>query len=94
MAEDPTDAEISNAAAITGAFIGIYVLDNLLTAGILAGLAAYATTTDSKVGDFVKSSGECCVLRAARAAAVRASFPALAARHGVVHDRMARAAAW
>jgi hypothetical protein len=33
------------------------VLDNLLTAGLLAGLTAYLTTTDSQAGDIATSGG-------------------------------------
>lgn len=55
--EEPSSQESATAAALTGAFLGIYVLDNLLLAGILAGLTAYLTTTDSQAGDIVSSGG-------------------------------------
>jgi hypothetical protein len=55
--EEPTPQESAIAAALTSAFFGIYVLDNLLTAGLLAGLTAYLTTTDSQAGDIATSGG-------------------------------------
>jgi hypothetical protein len=49
--------ESAIAVALTGAFLGVYLLDNLVTAAILAALGAYATTTDSQAGDIASSTG-------------------------------------
>lgn len=57
MAEEPTPQESAIAVALTGAFVGIYFLDNLVTAAALAALAAYLTTTDSQAGDIATSTG-------------------------------------
>lgn len=57
MADEPTPQQSAIAVAITAGFFGVYVLDNLVTAALLAGLAAYLTTTDSQAGDVATSTG-------------------------------------
>jgi len=58
MSDSPSEKESTIAVALTGAFLGVYVLDNVITAAILASLAAYATTTDSKAGELATQTGE------------------------------------
>jgi len=55
---EPVDKEAASAMAILGAFLGVYIFDNVLTAGILAGLCAYLTTTEGQVGEISKATGK------------------------------------
>ncbi|KAG8469474.1 hypothetical protein KFE25_005929 [Diacronema lutheri] len=55
--EEVSPQESAIAVALTGAFLGIYVFDNIITAGVLAALASYLTTTDSQAGDIATSTG-------------------------------------
>mmetsp|Transcript_8867 Transcript_8867/g.25779 ORF Transcript_8867/g.25779 Transcript_8867/m.25779 type:complete len:193 (+) Transcript_8867:47-625(+) len=57
MSDDPTDKESTIAVALTGAFVGVYFLDNVITAAVLGALAAYLTTTDSKAGEIASATG-------------------------------------
>jgi len=55
--EEPSAQESAIAVALGGAFVGIYVLDNVISAAVLAALSAYLTTTDSQAGDIATSAG-------------------------------------
>ena len=52
------DEAYTAAAAMSTGLLSVYLFNDLLTAGLLGSLAAYATTTDSQVGKSITSIGK------------------------------------
>jgi len=61
MVEEPSEKAMVIGAAAVGGILGVYLFHELSTGVILASVFAYAATTESKVGEITKKSGEVAV---------------------------------